>query len=242
MNKFIRILSVFMMISLFLAVMPLYVFATEQNAIAINSDAPDRNDPHRLLEIEEVNKRIDEYFANKISPASSSSNGLSVPLYKQDNSYYCGPASVQMAVKYITGITYQQSVLANSMGTSSSGGTYVYRIANEMNARCGSGTYQYAHTSEASFSGSLIYSIDKGKPVICHVKTGALPNYNYQSDTGHYIVAKGYYVAYSGSSSSSTCQYNDPHYNSNYYGTYTCSMSTMLSAINANSGYFIRGT
>ena len=53
---------------------------------------------------------------------------------------------------------------------------------------------------------------------------------------------RAYSVSFSGTSSSTTCQYNDPHYNSKYYVTYTCTMSQMLSAINANAGYFIRST
>ena len=135
-----------------------------------------------------------------------------------------------------------QATLANSMGTAENGGTYVYRIRNELNSRTSAGNYQYLGTWEASFSDSLIYSIDKNKPVICHVKTGILPNYNYASNTGHYIVSTGYYVAYSGSSATATCRYNDPHNNNSFYGTYNCDISTMTTAINNNAGYYISGT
>lgn len=211
-------------------------------AADISPHAPDFDDPQRQAEVDAVNTQIDEFMNNAVVPYSNSSNGLSVPVYQQANSYYCGPASVQMVVKYITGVYIQQSTLASSMGTASNGGTYVYRVAQELNSRCGSGTYQYVHTSEASFSDSLIYSINKGRPIIAHVMTGGLPNYNYQSNSGHYIVVRAYSVSFSGTSSSTTCQYNDPHYNSKYYGTYTCTMSQMLSAINANAGYFIRST
>lgn len=147
-----------------------------------------------------------------------------------------------MVLKFLTGTVYSQSVLASSMGTSSNGGTYVYRIANELNARTSSGNYQYLSTSNVSFTNGLVYSIDKSKPIICHVMTGILPNYNYASNTGHYIVTTGYYVAFSGSSAVSTCKYNDPHNNDSYYGTYTCDIGTMNTAINNNSGYYISGT
>lgn len=216
------------------------VFATDRDAEDIN--APDLNDPERLEEIAETNEKIDNYISQKFaSPArSSSSNYLNVPLYQQINSYYCGPASVQMVVKYCTNSLISQSTLASSMGTSSSGGTYVYQVTQELNKRVGG--YQYTGTWEYSFSNGLIYSIDKGKPVVCHLMTGSLPNYPTTANSGHYVVATGYYVAFSGSSSTSTCRYNDPHYNSSYYGTYTCSISEMTAAINANAGYYIRST
>lgn len=125
-------------------------------AADISPHAPDFDDPQRQAEVDAVNTQIDEFMNNAVVPYSNSSNGLSVPLYQQANSYYCGPASVQMVVKYITGVYIQQSTLASSMGTASNGGTHVYRVAQELNSRCGSGTYQYVHTSEASFSDSLI--------------------------------------------------------------------------------------
>ena len=178
---------------------------------------------------------------NIASPCSSSSNYLSVPLYKQETTYYCGPASAKMVISYVTGTSYSQSTLAASMGTNSSDGTYVYKMENELNKRIGSGSYEYISTSEYYFSSSLVYSIDKGKPVVCHVMTGGLPNYNGSSNSGHYIVATGYYIAFSGATSTAVCNYNDPHYNSNYYGRYTCTIDDMNDAINANYGYYIRG-
>ena len=43
-----------------------------------------------------------------------------VPTYKQENGYYCGPASLQMTLKHITGTKYSQSSLASSAGTAGS--------------------------------------------------------------------------------------------------------------------------
>jgi len=128
------------------------------------------------------------------------------------------------------------------MGTSSSNGTYVYQIKNCLNSYAGAGMYQYVLTTESSLDSSLIYSIDAGKPIIAHVMTGTLPNYNGSSNTGHYIVLSGYSMVAGAGSVQYTCTYKDPHYNNNYYGTYSCSVSTMRTAINNNAGYYIRGT
>lgn len=207
-----------------------------------DKNAPDLNDPERLAEIEETNKKIDRYISQKklLATRSTATKYLDVPLYQQANSYYCAPACVQMVVKYLNGALISQSTLANNMGTASSGGTYVYRVTQELNNRVGG--YQYTGTWEYSFSNGLVYSIDKGKPVVCHVMTGSLPNYPTSVNTGHYIVTTGYYIAFSGSTSTSNCRYNDPHFNNNYYGTYTCSIAKMTTAINANAGYYIRST
>ncbi len=207
-----------------------------------NPNAPGQNDLDRLRRVQETNQKIDEYLQNKISPCSSSSNYLSVPLYRQETTYYCGPASAKMVISYVTGTAYAQSTLASSMGTNSDVGTYVYKMESELNKRIGSGSYEYVSTSEYYFSSSLVYSIDKGKPIICHVMTGGLPNYNQKSDTGHYIVATGYYIAFSGSSYRSDCNYNDPHYKDEFFGRYVCSIDEMNDAINDNYGYYIRGT
>ena len=237
-----RLVCIILMISFVLPLVTFGATALGADTAESTADAPDLNDAARLEDVADLVEKINAYVKKKAATKSSSGRQLSVPLYQQQEGYYCGPASVQMVLKYLTGTTYSQATLANSMGTAENGGTYVYRIRNELNSRTSAGNYQYLGTWEASFSDSLIYSIDKNKPVICHVKTGILPNYNYASNTGHYIVSTGYYVAYSGSSATATCRYNDPHNNNSFYGTYNCDISTMTTAINNNAGYYISGT
>lgn len=237
-----RIICFVLMISFVLPLITLGATALEANSAESTADAPDLNDSARLKDVADLVDKINSHAAAKMATKSSSGRQLSVPLYQQTEGYYCGPACVQMVLKYLTGTTYAQATLANSMGTSENGGTYVYRVRDGLNSYTSSGNYQYLGTWEVSFSNSLIYSVDKNKPVICHVMTGILPNYNYASNTGHYIVATGYYVAYSGSSATSTCRYNDPHNNNSFYGTYNCDISTMATAINNNAGYYISGT
>lgn len=231
-----------MLLLLSIVVTCLSVSAFSAGAESADPNAPDVNDATRKEAVEELNEAIDLYIETKSATRSTSGKNLSVTLYQQNNTYYCGPACVQMAIKYLTGTLYSQSTLGSYMGTSSNGGTYVYQIANCLNAYVGSGSYRYVLTSETSFASGLVYSIDKNKPVVCQVKTGYLPNYGGSPNTGHYVLAKGYYVAYSGSSAVSNCYYNDPHYNSSYYGTFTCTMDEMITAINSHSQYYIMGT
>lgn len=178
----------------------------------------------------------------QVMPRAGDRVQLSVPLYRQNNGYYCGPACVQMVVMFLTNTLRGQAIYAANMGTSSNGsGTIVYRLTNELNAQVGAGSYRYVNTDSVSFSANLISSVTAGKPVVCHVMTGGLPNYNGVSNTGHYVVATGYYASASGSGGVANCYYNDPHYNDAYFGRHTCTMMEMYDAIEDNAGYFIIG-
>ena len=111
MKRSVRLIALLLVAALCLATSS--VFAAD-----ISPHAPDFDDPQRQAEVDAVNTQIDEFMNNAVVPYSNSSNGLSVPLYQQANSYYCGPASVQMVVKYITGVYIQQSTLASSRAAS----------------------------------------------------------------------------------------------------------------------------
>ncbi len=219
---------------------------TSHNAIL--EQAPNYYDADYQKEIQETNQKVDAYFNQKfkngkissvdgkIIPMSGSAKYLSVTLRKQENSYYCGPASTQMALQYVTGTLYSQSSLATDMGTNSSEGTYVYKVAQELNSKIGSSVYQYVLTSDRGFGSGLAYSIDKNKPVVCHTSTGVLPTYTPATSCDHYIVSIGYSYDTAGSDN---VRYNDPNNNSAHYGVYNTTWSNMTDAINNRAGYFI---
>lgn len=214
--------------------------------------APDLYDASRMEDIAQLKTEIEnaEYEDNAGSISADpciaypivKHNELDVPLYMQNTKYYCGPASVQMVLAYL-GENVTQDTLAQQMNTQSSGGTYVYKIRDCLNNYLGSGTYKYVLTSEISFVNGMKYSIDKNFPVICHIRTGALPIYNGR-DSGHYVVTTGYFSVEhnpNGIEDTKTIYYNDPHYNTAYYGAHTCTYTEMTNAINQNAGYYIMG-
>ena len=49
--------------------------------------------------------------------AGSSSNLLNVPFFEQEKHYYCGPASLQMVIAYLTGSVPSQELLAYELET-----------------------------------------------------------------------------------------------------------------------------
>ena len=128
------------------------------------------------------------------------------PIYQQETSYYCGPACLQMVIEYLTGTKYSQSTLATKAGTASSGGTYVYRMANTLNDLQSENEYGYKQftrstTTASTLEGCLTGAHSSSYPVIYHAMTGSLELYN-GTNLGHYVVGVaiscngGMHVAY----------------------------------------------
>lgn len=75
---------------------------------------------------------------------------LPVPLFHQEQSWYCGPASVQMISTYLYGTTYSQDDIANYMGTTLSEGTEVPQMVNVVNYWSGTTFYSCEQISNVS--------------------------------------------------------------------------------------------
>lgn len=199
------------------------------------------NEPANIQQIERTNQQIEEYLESKMITYATSRGNLNVPCYQQSSKNNCSVACLQMVIGYATGSTITQSTI-QSYQTSTYGSewNYVYAVTGGLNHYVGG--YQYANTSNTNFSGSLITSIDNGKPVICQVTTVDLPNYTDGCIFDHYIVVKGYYAGFSGNNAVDQITYNDPHYSNDHFGTFTCTFAQMTACVNAHSGYYIRGT
>lgn len=213
-------------------------------------NAPDLYDPARIEEIDRLNEKVENFFApknqNDVSPMIAypiiKSKTLDVPIYQQEERFYCGPASVQMVLSYF-GKDLTQDSLANTMKTNNDEGTYVYQIQNCLNSYLGAGTYKYVSTSEMSFIKGMKYSIEKNDPVICHIMTGALQIYQGRN-TGHYVVVTGYLSvqkSQDGLLDEEIVYYNDPHFSNEFYGKHSCTVDEMTNGIDDNAHYYIMG-
>lgn len=158
-----------------------------------------------------------------------------VPTYKQENGYYCGPASLQMVLKSITGTKYSQSTLASksNAGTTSSDGTYVYKMRDVLNSK--QSIYKYAYTtvsSQSDLQTKVKKSIMRNAPVILHTKTGSLKMYN-GTNLGHYVVGHTIYAA--GIDPTVLLTYNDPYYKDygkgSVYGSHTDTLSNFYKSL-----------
>ncbi|MBQ3510619.1 MAG: C39 family peptidase [Peptococcaceae bacterium] len=188
-------------------------------------------------ELAKHNSLIEEYIGN-LNPSSRSSASavLAVPLIQQENGYYCGPACAQMIVRYLDSTnTITQAEIEDDMGMSTAGAS-PYEMKTFLNQYVSSKKYNYFFTTNTNFANNVVYSLDNDRPVVGLVKHSVLqPN---STSGGHYVVIKSYF--HSGSPLNATIAYNDPHYNNNFFGNHTCSVSHMENAIEAlNNPYYI---
>ena len=115
--------------------LPINIFGQELNATSDLDFNYYHSDSNQQI-VQKYNLEIDEewnYFLENISvqPLSivTEKRSTYVPLKRQERSYWCGPASVQMVLLSIKGTSPSQSTLASSAYlNTNTGGTYVYKI------------------------------------------------------------------------------------------------------------------
>lgn len=143
---------------------------------------------------EENRRKAQLELENLVFPLSTDSRTLSIPTYQQEKSYWCGPANIKQVIQYINGSSESQSTYASSMGTNSSDGTLVYKMANELNNRQSVHTYSYtkiSSNSKQTLATNIVMNTDLGRPCIFHSRTQYLYMYNGNS-LGHYLTCRGY--------------------------------------------------
>ena len=195
------------------------------------------------------NKQKEKEAKNQISTRSVTTEEkfLSVPVFRQETKYWCGPASVQMIVKYKTGKKVSQSTLASYMNTNKSG-TYVWQMVRGLNKYTNSNFYSSTTIAQRGIYEATKESLKKNYPIVGNVNTKLL-NDKYPFDSGHYVVITGYRYRIQGTPASKsadclrangenkTIYYNDPYFASHdRVGAYK-----MTKAIekNGNGGYYI---
>ncbi|MCL2046185.1 MAG: C39 family peptidase [Oscillospiraceae bacterium] len=210
---------------------------------------PNLNITQYLNEIAETNKKIDDYMdifhTQSLATRSVATNILAITLAQQTSTINCGPACIYMALRYIKPNNYPtMATLTAECDTVNDNGTIVYKATNVINSYLNSNEtqYQYTTTTTSSFSSSLIYSIDKNRPVLCCINTAYLTQYPSNSSSAHYVLARGYKAGFSGQNYIQDCYYNDSNYNNSYYGQFVIEIPAMVTAISMNNDHYIRAS
>ena len=199
-------------------------------------------------ENESRNREKEREAKNQVSTKSShivEQKFLSVPVFRQETKYWCGPASVQMIVKYKTGKKVSQSTLASYMNTNKSG-TYVYQIARGLNKYTNSNFYGYKTVYQKGIYEATKESVNKNYPIVGNVMTKAL-NSAYKFNSGHYVVITGYRYRVQGTPASKSADYlrangenKSLYYNDPYFASHdSVGAYKMTEAIKACTGYYI---
>ncbi len=136
-------------------------------------------------------------YANTQNARATTQKLLAMTVYAQEESYYCGPATLKQTTQYLNGKSESQSTIATTVGTTSKNGTEVskmvdYLISNTTNAYADLWWYK----DKASFVDTIKSSIDDGIPVVLHMSTdstyvGGTNEWYYTTD-GHYMNIRGY--------------------------------------------------
>ena len=115
---------------------------------------------------------------------------VSVTPFLQENSYYCGPATVKQTINAINGSSESQSAYASKLGTTTSG-TDMTRIAPVLNAAQSKKQYVYRNFSDMNFWLSYgKWALNAGVPAVLDINTTNVPAFPYRT-TGHFINLSG---------------------------------------------------
>ena len=119
--------------------------------------------------------------------AQAQSRSLPMIWYRQVTGFYCGPATGQMTIRYVSGRYISQYTLARTMGTTSWSGTSAYNIGRAIRIYTGQ-----PYTTVYGFSRArVIRNINANKPVPINFKTRYLAYAGYR-DYMHHSPIKGY--------------------------------------------------
>ena len=151
----------------------------------------------------------------------------SIPYYKQETTYYCGPATTKQSLQYLKGSSPTQSSIASSLGTTREG-TDGTKIVKYLNSNQNSNYYVIVvPTSQSSmesttYSGLTIYNA----PPILRLSMTTGQGWPYPS-SGHFMNISGQYTV----SSNVEYQVTDPYINwkapSNTSGKYRINSSAV---------------
>lgn len=117
------------------------------------------------------------------------------PIYSQERSYWCGPATIKQAIQYMTGSSAPQSTYANNMGTNSQDGSIVWTMTRELNRNQTVHTYKHEMMYNWDLTGiwnRIVANTHSNIPSVLHTRTQYLYLYN-GAQFGHYITAIGYH-------------------------------------------------
>ncbi|MFR6247183.1 MAG: C39 family peptidase [Romboutsia timonensis] len=148
------------------------------------------NDNLSQKDKEEFLSKLEE---TKIMPYATSVVGVtkSVPYYKQETSYYCGPATTKQTLQYVKGSSPTQKTIANSLGTTTNG-TDGTKIVSYLNANQSKIKYIIAKPSSQDNFTTLVNAALRSynSPPILRVKYLSGDGWPYTTN-GHFLNISG---------------------------------------------------
>ncbi len=122
---------------------------------------------------------------------------LTVPYFKQDNEYYCGPATAKQTITYFNGTAESQSEIWPQIkyidpNNEDSQATDGDKLRIYVNDKQDEHIYGLVYPSDATDMATDIFNdLNSGAPMILWVKVTAGGNWKYNTVGGHFLNASG---------------------------------------------------
>lgn len=132
------------------------------------------------------------------------SGTISVPYFKQETNYWCGPATTKQSIHFINASSSSQATIAQAIGTTTAGSDLLSQV-NYLNKNQSRNAYMIVNSpSEALIKSIAEYAVRKPAPAIGRLKIAKGGNWAYSS-AGHFLNVSGY------SSYGSSIRVTDPY-------------------------------
>lgn len=193
MKKRIRIMiCVLVSLAVVNSVVPVYAFSTDETSMSCGAkEATPEEMKAAAMENPGDDAFGDEEEGNR---ATMEWYSLSIHYFGQELAYSCGPASVRMILRHVTGSTYSESVIRNNTNYDPTSGTYLVDLVNYINQVQSFNSYsrKYGQT-KANMNTHLLRSIKvNDAPAIIGVVESASTSFPYNGTGGHFIVVYAY--------------------------------------------------
>lgn len=149
---------------------------------------------------------------------------LRVPVYRQINRYFCGPASVQEVVKYLSNKYRKQTFYAKKLHTTKSG-TDIKNISHVLNKYTRRSFTCSRNGSKKHFSGALLYNTIVFCPTVLNVRSSGHGHWKYPTK-GHFLPTAGVFLK---NSKVAYVRVADPH--NEYAGYYEYGLNKVYNAV-----------
>lgn len=143
---------------------------------------------------------------------------LSVPVFEQENGYYCGPATLKAVVHYYKGVSEDQQTYASSayLNTDTYQATGYQEMRDCLNSYGKSNAYVSSYNNLPSIGiwfSQVEYNMVHEEPIVMPIKTVGISEFPYDT-YGHYLAISAINSKYS---VPAEVRLVDPHYD--YSGT-----------------------
>ena len=158
----------------------------EQENAVLNDRSLSYEEKTRFLQ--RIQEHKDLINGDIITPqvANDPSGSIAVPYFKQDNSYYCGPATTKQTVHFIKRTSSSQATIATAIGTTTAGSNLTDMMTYINNNQTRRDYIIVTNPSEDLIQSIVEYSVRNLAPTVCRLKIATGGNWLYSS-SGHYM-------------------------------------------------------